>query len=325
MEIDKVQQSHREKQNYVSQRPQSVKSEKEERPFVRRDSLESASAMDSGIRLSGNLPENKQLDLYEPSREDGIDWDYVSFRMSSSVSLEAGNQIMRHVNSAVSVYVTTKARLEEHYAGQEEILSQKTEKLDHMFEQFKQRTVNSWQQSVGEFYEQLGNKGIKDRMGANLSAAIDQQANDMEAAVKAGRFDEAKENSWQLLEIALDVSSLEEEQNGTIFHHPVQEGEDYYSLNDLQAAGTAAKEASAIKAKILNLSRDENLEIQMTLQHRKLLDLLEHLTAGKEMNSIIRQSMKTFMGHISDSISGKQGEQNERPTKRPASSFSVYA
>lgn len=273
MEINKVQQSHREKQNYVSQRPQSVKSEKEELPFVRRDSLESASAMDSSIRLSGNFPENKQLDLYEPSREDGIDWDYVSFRMSSSVSLEAGNQIMRHVNSAVSVYVTTKARLEEHYAGQEEILSQKTEKLDHMFEQFKQRTVNS----------------------------------------------------WQLLEIALDVSSLEEEQNGTIFHHPVQEGEDYYSLNDLQAAGTAAKEASDIKAKILNLSRDENLEIQMTLQHRKPLDLLEHLTAGKEMNSIIRQSIKTFMGHISDSISGKQGEQNERPAKRPASSFSVYA
>lgn len=115
--------------------------------------------------------------------------------MSGSISLENGDQIMRHVNSAVSVYVTTKTRLEEQYAGQEEVLAEKLGKLDHMFAQFKQRTISSYGQSVGGFYEKLGNKGIKDRMGVNLSVAVDQRVKDMEAMVEEGRFDRAKENS----------------------------------------------------------------------------------------------------------------------------------
>ncbi len=311
MEINRTAQTQPGKQDAVSGRMQSVKGMEE--------------GDHTGLRLSGELPAARQLDLYEPGQKDGIDWDYVSFRMSGSISLENGDQIMRHVNSAVSVYVTTKTRLEEQYAGQEEVLAEKLGKLDHMFAQFKQRTVSSYGQSVGGFYEKLGNKGIKDRRGVNLSAAVDQRVKDMEAMVEEGRFDRAKENSWQLLEIALDVSSLEEEKNGTVFHHSAEEGETYYSLNDLQAAGAAAKEAATVKEKIQNLIHDENLEFQMTFQHRRLLEFLEHLTAGREMENIIRQSMGTFTGHVFSSGSGGSGGREKSLEVQAASSFSAYA
>ena len=81
----------------------------------------------------------------------------------------------------------------------------------------------------------------------------------------------------------------------------------------------------SVKEKIQNLIHDENLEFQMTFQHRRLLEFLEHLTAGREMENIIRQSMGTFTGHVFSSGSGGSGGREKSLEVQAASSFSAYA
>ncbi len=154
-------------------------------------------------------------------------------------------------------------------------------KLDAMFTQAKQRITSSYQSTIGNFYERLGNKGIRQDMGDSLSSAIDRRVEEMDKSVKeSGILERVKDQSYLL---SLDVKSLNEQDNGKFSGSVLEKGDEAYSLNDLQAAGIVAKTASSMNPKELQLMSDNELGIHLAVRYMKMTELLNQLGLDKEM------------------------------------------
>lgn len=327
MEIAKTAQSRAERREFIAQLSQHGK-EKLEAKEAKQEIIEHTSfdgwmekrelkramqsALTEGLTFTGELAETKPLELYVPKENDGVDWDMLELKMNSDFSLNDADKLMRHVNSVTASYVGAKTRLEEQYAGQEDVLAEKLGKLNAMFDRFKQKMIHSYTRDVGGFYERAGNPGIKDSMGESLSAAIDQRVKDMEAMVREeGLYNRDNNASSALLEVVLEVRSLEDERSGKIFSTESRDGKEYYSLNDLQAAGAVAKAASGMNSRELNLMSDEELGIHMAVRCMKTAEMLAHLGVSDKMSAMIKNAFAAYLDQYSGGALSSKGRSSD--------------
>ena len=235
----------------------------------------------SGLVLKGEIPDAGQLKIAQVERKDSVDWGWVETRMSTSVTTDNADSLIRQVDSVAATYVATKSHLEQVYAGDEEKLSKHMSRLDTLFLQAKQRLSSSYQSSVGTYYEGLGHSGIKQEMGDSLLASIDRKLEEMEHTLQEpGLYEKAGGDSYRLVELSLDVRSLKEQEEGTPSAATREKGDESYSLYELQAAGTVAKLASALTPDRLPLMSEEELGLHL---------------AGKSLAQIIEENRRPFL------------------------------
>ncbi len=263
------------------------------------DSLQTASP--DALFFDGELPPLKALETANFEVKDNIDWSWVKLRMSGSITMDDADSLIRKVDTIVSTYVGTKNYLEQTYAEHEDKLAENMAKLDAMFTQAKQRITSSYQSTIGNFYERLGNKGIRQDMGDSLSSAIDRRVEEMDKSVKeSGILERVKDQSYLLIELSLDVKSLNEQDNGKFSGSVLEKGDEAYSLNDLQAAGIVAKTASSMNPKELQLMSDNELGIHLAVRYMKMTELLNQLGLDKEMLGFLQEAFGSYMDKYSD-------------------------
>ena len=277
---------------------------------VRQDTYESSlqtgfytdalqSSLTDGLSFDGELPPTQQLQIANFEVKDSVDWNWVETRLSQSISMDNADSLIRSIDTMVSTYVATKNHLEQTYADYEDKLSENMARLDALFTQAKQRITSSYQNTVGNFYEQSGNRGVRQDMGKSLSAAIDRRVQKMDESVKERNLDLTDEGTYRIVELSLDVKSLNEQNSGIISASNLEKGEETYSLNDLQAAGIVAKAASSMNSQELNLMSDEELGLQLAVRYMKISELLKHLGLEKEMSDFLLGSFGTYLNQYS--------------------------
>ena len=142
------------------------------------DTLQSAST--DRLFFQGEILKTDQLSIANFETKDYVDWNWIETRMSGSVNMDNGDSLIRQVDTLVSTYVGTKNHLEQTYAEDNDKLSENLAKLDAMFMQAKQRITSSYQHTVGNYYEELGNSKFRQEAGKSLSSAIDRRVEEMD-------------------------------------------------------------------------------------------------------------------------------------------------
>lgn len=265
--------------------------------FIEEDKMQT-----EGVFFDGKLPEAQTLEITESEAKDEIDWDFIEQKMNGNITIDNADRLIYHVNSMAGTYVAAKSHLEQVYTDREDILAEKMEKLNILFNRAKNQMVSSYQNTVGSFYEGLGNSGIRKDMGESLSSIIEHKIEELEdTAEKSGILERTPAPSFQHLQIFFDVKALEAEETRGFSGLSEEENQGKYSLNDLQAAGIIAKTASKMNPNELQLMSDEELGIHLAVRYMKVSELLSHLGVGEKMADMIQTSFETYL----DRYSGK--------------------
>ncbi len=291
------------------------------RPSPELDTFESASFQRFGDRMvsgsldslhiSGPVPSPGTLKTFDPDAKDPIDWERLEKECFTNrqVTLENADSLMRNVDHMVSMYVAVKSDLEERYGDQEDILAEKMDRLNGLFDKAKGQISDSYERCVGRFYESMGKKGIASTMGSSLSSAIDRRVTEMEEAGKeSGVLQADKGYPYEHKQLVMEIWAFNRREEGALSTPPSEDEDASYSLEDLEAAGLAAKAAANMDASHLHLMSDEELGIYLATQYIKMSCALGHSKAGEEMSDVILSSFEAYLNQYSDkSLSTRKG------------------
>ncbi len=251
------------------------------------------------LYFHGPTPSLGELAIYEPdeAKNDGIDWENIENYVSHiQITIDNADDLQRSVHHMASMYIAAKTSLNHQFADHEDILSEKMNKLEQLWTQAKNRLVNSYQNSVGRFYEQMGNPGAASQLGKEFSSAIDKRAEEIESLAKERGILDKKDNvSYALLSFGLEAMSLD-----NWIDNPDAE---VSSLKELEAAGFVAKAATKMNPHEWNLMSDNELGIHLAVQYMKIAHTLSHWGMGEEMSSLLLSSFETYMNRQLDDTS----------------------
>lgn len=247
------------------------------------------------LHLDGPMPSSGTLAYFDPKEHDGIDWERLEreFFGNREVSIENADSLMGNVDHMVSMYVSVKSTLEQKYADQEDILAEKMERLNALLDKGKRQITSSYGDTVGRFYERMGNKGAASSMSSDLSDAIDRRIAEMEE-VSESMESFGEETSYLYKQVVMEVWAFNQREEKKP-SKAASEEEEKYSLEDLEAAGMAAKMASNLKTDTLSLLSEEELGNFFTSQSIQLSCLLADRNVGEKMSAMILGSFGTFL------------------------------
>lgn len=249
------------------------------------------SASKDGLSLHDPIPSPGELALYEPdeAEKDGIDWENIENYVSHiHITIDNADDLQRSVHHMASMYVAAKTSLHHQFADREDILSEKMARLELLMTRAKNRLVSSYQNSVGSFYEQMGNHGVASELGKEFSDAIDKRVEEIESLAKERGILEKKDDvSYSFLSVSLEIMSL----NNWIFNPDAEAS----SLKELEAAGFTAKAATKMNANEWGLMGDGELGIHLAVQYMKMAHTLNHWGIGEKMSSLLLNSFETYM------------------------------
>ena len=254
------------------------------------------------LHWNGSVPSSGTLEYFDPSTRDPIDWERLEkeYFTNRQITLDNADSLMSSVDHIVSMYVAVKSDLEERYGEQEDILAEKMDRLNGLFQGAKRQLSDSYEKNIGRFYESLGNKGIASSMGSSLSSAIDRRVAEMEKVGKDnGALNHGKGYSYEHKQLIMEVWALNQREEGILSEPAPEEEENLYSLEDLEAAGLMAKAVVNMNSGQLNLMSDEELGIYLASQYMKMSCALGHSKAGEKMSDLILSSFETYLNQYS--------------------------
>ena len=244
-----------------------------------------------------------------------IDWEdtEASFSENSEISVEDSQLLNHRVNRIAALYVTSKNRIEKEYGEDEEKLAENINRLDALFQKTRRRLTDSYGRTVGSFYENMGNKGIKSRMCESLAREMDRRLDDYEALAERihlkdnqfyGSWQTSNENDTMLFQSVLEI----QERSGTApaGHSEGEQAE--YSLKDLQAAGAAAKLSGQIGQTRLPTTDDYHLGLDMAIHYMKLSSVLQHIGVSRQMSSMILGAFENCLDQHSGMALTQEGD-----------------
>lgn len=270
------------------------------------------------LRLDHSALSPKTLEYFDPDEHDGIDWERLEKEHfgNRQVTLENGDSLRKNVDHMISMYVSVKSTLEEKYGDREDILTEKMNRLNDLLDKSKRQIVSSYEESVGRFYETMGNKGAASSMGFSLSAAIDKRIAQMEEVAKImNSFADGSGSSYIYKQLVMEVWAFNQREEKPVSGDTssedvspkvsLSEDNETYSLKDLEVAGMAAKATANMNIDGLGFMSDEELGICLASRYMKMACLLSHMGTGENMSHMILKSFETFLNQSSgNALSG---------------------
>lgn len=260
------------------------------------------------LYLDGPLPASGTLEYFDPIEHDGIDWERLEkeFFGNRQITIDNADSLMGNVDHMASMYVAVKNTLEQKFAGQEDVLSVKMERLNSLLDKAKRQMTSSYRNTVGHFYESMGNKGAASAMSSDLSDAIDRRIAEMEETTKSMESFE-NETSYTYKQLVIEVWAFNQRENGNLSKAASDKDSEHYSLEDLEAAGMAAKAAANMSFANLRQMSDGELGISLAFRYMKMDCLLGHTGVSKDMSDMILKSFGTFLNKYTGNILSGNG------------------
>ncbi len=272
-----------------------------------------------GLVLNQLRPAAGTLDIQElrpdpDSQAAKMDWaDVEKTFQNISLSSDRPYNVDATVRHTAALYVAAKHCLTEQYSGedQKEILESRLKQLDCLYENAKNRVADSYQTSVGSFYDKYTGKGTSTAMKNSLMAAFDQKVAEAETS-GSGLLDPEKGYSFDYICTGLQANMIYNEENKTAADTPAagnktDENEPgTYSLEDLKAAAVVAEaSAQADSGQKLHLLSDEELGIMMALSHMKLAVMLAGTGADQDtVNTFLNAFRSRQCQNMNESMYG---------------------
>lgn len=197
-----------------------------------------------------------------------------------------------------SRYVTLKKRIETDYTSDEK--EEQMNKLNDVYENAKKMLVDSYADTIGGFFEDLGLEGISKDMKDSLIAAVDQRVNEYEGYISEKGNSYAKitnpEDQWLYQDDGFMAAQLRESMSQSEPGDREYPSNSNYSYDDLQFAGRLAKTLNE-QLTYWNgrdrINKDKDvLEEKLTAQYDEIESTLLKIGITDKMKSVFQESFR---------------------------------
>ncbi|MEY8338147.1 hypothetical protein AALB16_08980 [Lachnospiraceae bacterium 62-35] len=194
-------------------------------------------------KVSQEELEQFRLKLEQEGIGDDIDWRGVESDFKK-MDVDFGNAgyLNTKIDYIASRYAVLKDRIEKNYSGDEK--EQQLSRLNEIMDSTKKTIIDSYRDSVGNFYEEYGHSGIKTELAESLSKGIDQRISQYEEHLKKSESYAALGDTttkWLQQDDGYMAARLREDMT-TYGGTSAQTNEMGYTLQDLEIAGVYAAE-----------------------------------------------------------------------------------
>ncbi len=194
-------------------------------------------------KVSGEELEQYRLKLEQEGIGDEIDWRGVESDFKKmDINFDNAGYLNTKIDYISSRYAVLKDRIEKNYSGDEK--EQQLLRLNEIMNSTKKTIVDSYSDSVGNFYEEYGHSGTKAELAESLSKGIDQRVSQYEDHLRKSESYASLGDTtarWLQQDDGYMAARLREDMEvsgGTA----AQIEETGYTLWDLEAAGVYAAE-----------------------------------------------------------------------------------
>lgn len=247
--------------------------------------------------VSADELEDFRQTLVKQGLGDEIDWDGVTSDLYLN-HIDFGNaqRLEMKTDYLASRYVTLKKRIETDYTSDEK--EEQMNKLNDVFENAKKMLVDSYADTIGGFFEDLGLEGISKDMKESLIAAVDQRVNEYEGYISEKGNSYAQitnpEDQWLYQDDGFMAAQLRESMSQSEPGDREYPSSSTYSYDDLQFAGRLAKTLNE-QLTYWNgrdrINKDKDvLEEKLTAQYDEIESALSKIGITDKMKSVFQES-----------------------------------
>lgn len=264
--------------------------------------------------------------LEENGLGDEIDWRGVQEDFARmDIRFDNAESFETKADYLASRYAVLKDRLQTQYTG--DTLEQQMQTLDGLYTKAKEDMADSYAETIGGFYEGLGQSGVSEAMRESVLAAIDRKAdgysaylakNDIYAGITDPNQQWLKQDDGymaaQLRESAA-ASSVEETTARTVSEQAS------YSADDLSFAALTAK---GLAGQIKNpdwdvrepVESDADLGSYLAQQYQSLTGMMKDAGISGQMSQVIKGSFEPFMDKFLDALDAKIDHNRQRAAEK---------
>ena len=246
-----------------------------------------------------------------------IDWKGVSGDFVQ-IGVGFGNieKLESKVDYLASRYAVLKDRIEKQYTGDEK--DEQMNMLNDIYTRAKNEMANAYANSIGGFYEDLGQEGIAEDMKNSLLSAIDERASEYETYLaNAGEYAhiENEEDQWLLQDDGFMAAQLRESMSSAKQNIEKASGNNTYSLDDLKSAGIYAKELNkqldTVGSKWYDSQDDSELGKNLAAQYKKIKNAFISSGSSDKINKLVQDTFEPFIDKFIDKINQRIDKQKE--------------
>lgn len=281
-------------------------------------------------KLMGNVSDEQleqfRKELVANGLGDDIDWKGVEGDfIQIGVNFDNVQRFEQKVDYLSSRYAILKDRIQTQYTGDKQ--DSEMQKLEQIYSRAKEEMANSFAESIGGFYEGLGQTGAISDMRDSVLSAIDRKAdmyteylskNDIYAKITDSDKQWLKQDDGymaaQLRESVSDVQGkIKAETSST---------QVLYSEKDLAYAGIYAKELSQqLKEPKWDTftvkENDSDLGKYLAKQYKTVSDKIKNAGISDQLSDMLKNSFEPFIEKFMDALDEKIDQNRERVAMYP--------
>ena len=288
------------------------------------------SSKPAGICLASQVSEAElerfRQELNEKGLGDEIDWRGVeSDFVQMNVGFDNIERLETKADFLASRYAVLKDRIEKQYTGDEQ--KQEMQKLEEIYSKEKERMADSYGDTIGKFYESLGQMGVSEEMKNSVLAMIDKKAAAYEEHLAQTDYIQLDGSSdqWLKQDDAYMAARLRESflasKEGQGFGKQESNEQALYDIKDLSFAGVYAKSLSGqLKRPDMVWSTSKSdyelgsfFANQRVAEQRKIESADISSKLADMLHKTYEPFMEKFMDALDQTLDENQALVNEKP------------
>ena len=247
-------------------------------------------------------------ELAENGLGEEIDWRGVKNDLVQiGVGFDNIERFEQKADYLASRYAVLKDRIQNQFTGDKQ--ETELQKLEQIYTEAKEEMANSYAESIGGFYESLGQSGAAEDMRNSVLALIDQKANAYADYIEKegiGVSIADPDKQWLMQDDAYLAAQLR--QNVSASSAELQtysvSGQAPYDGNDLTFAGIYAKSLyQQLQNPAWNVNgNDTALGQYLASQYSTLTDAVEKAGISEKLSNLLTSAFNPFMDRLMDTL-----------------------
>ncbi len=247
-------------------------------------------------------------ELAEKGLEADIDWQGVKEDfVQIGVGFDNIERFEQKADYLASRYAVLKDRIQTQFTGEHQ--EAELQKLEQIYAQAKEEMANTYAESIGGFFEDLGQSGAAEDMRNSVLALVDQKANAYTDYIeKNGDYVSITDpdKQWLKQDDAYMAAQLRQSASASSLESQKQSVNEQapYDGNDLSFAGIYAK---TLSQQLENptwkvYESDEALGRHLAAQYGALKNSAENAGISEKLSNMLASAFDPFMDRLMDSL-----------------------
>lgn len=248
----------------------------------------------------------------------GVQEDFVQI----GVGFDNIERFEQKADYLASRYAVLKDRIQTQYTGEQQ--EAELQRLEQIYTEAKEKMANSYAESIGGFFEGLGQSGAAADMRNSVLALVDQKANAYTAYIgKKETYANITDpdQQWLKQDDAYMAAQLRQSASASSAELQTQSANEQapYNGNDLSFAGIYAKTLShQLQNPTWNVNdSDADLGQHLAAQYSVLKDNARSASISEKLSSMLTSSFNPFMNRLMDSLDALINNNREWAAEKP--------